>query len=402
MSGIGGTRSGNLRVAIVTPGLYPFVVGGIQRHSRMLAEHLSRLGVHVTVYHTAYQPEQAAAARRLDGCDPDVWRDIEAHFVPYPTPYRFPGHFVFDEARYSRAVLHRFQEIRPVSDFIYAEGFVGLAFVRARRSGQPLPPVGVIQHGYEMFQPTTSLHGLAAAIVMRSAAREIDRKADVVFAFSGRIRRIVDRLGRGSSRHVVELPNAVGESWLVDDATPPHPGPRRFVFVGRRERRKGYPELTEAIRRIAPSHARFTFVGDVPAAEQLKLPHVSYAGVITDTATIQGLLDAHDVLVCPSYAEGMPTVILEAMARGLAVLATDVGAVAELVDDEVGILIPRPQPATLLTALRRFIAMPDSQLATMKQAALARARRYTWPIVGAQTLAAIRTYLDSHQDERLQ
>ena len=43
--------------------------------------------------------------------------------------------------------------------------------------------------------------------------------------------------------------------------------------------------------------------------------------------------------MCPSYSEGMPNVIMEAMSRGLAIIATDVGAVSKLVDEENGWLI---------------------------------------------------------------
>ena len=55
----------------------------------------------------------------------------------------------------------------------------------------------------------------------------------------------------------------------------------------------------------------------------------------------------------PSLSEGMPTVILEAMARGKAVIATDVGAVSELVSEENGVLIQAGSVEELSNALTR-------------------------------------------------
>ncbi|MGB0418765.1 MAG: glycosyltransferase family 4 protein, partial [Opitutales bacterium] len=75
----------------------------------------------------------------------------------------------------------------------------------------------------------------------------------------------------------------------------------------------------------------FVFIGPIPKEKQLDLPWVQYRGSVSDQDALKAELDQGDVLVCPSYSEGMPTVILEAMARGLAIVATDVGATCELV-----------------------------------------------------------------------
>ena len=66
-------------------------------------------------------------------------------------------------------------------------------------------------------------------------------------------------------------------------------------------------------------------------------------------------MDVCDVLICPSYSEGMPNVILEGMSRGLAIIATDVGATDQLVDDTNGKLIKFENSKELMDDLYKLI-----------------------------------------------
>jgi len=377
-----------LRVALLTDGIHPFVVGGIQRHSRMLAEHLTRLGVRVRLFHTTTRADTVAAATNLDGCDPAVWNKIATEFVPYPKPGTMPGHYVGDSARYSEALLERFRPAAGECDFIYAQGFTGLAFVKARGRGDNLPPVGVNLHGYEMFQTPVGVRDRLSHMLLRPTARQLTRHADVVFSFPGRIRSIVNRIGVSPQATVCELPNGIDDAWLVDRSSPSH-RPRRFIFIGRNERRKAYPEIIRAIAAVPEALATFSFVGDIPEESRLDRGNITYHGRITEQKTLQSLLDASDVLMCPSHSEGMPTVILEALARGVAILATDVGSVAEMVDERVGILIPQPTAAGIRHAIDEFIAMSDESLDSMKAAGPQRAAGYAWETVARKTAAAI-------------
>ena len=61
-------------------------------------------------------------------------------------------------------------------------------------------------------------------------------------------------------------------------------------------------------------------------------------------------------MVCPSYSEGMPNVILEAMARGLAIIATDVGAIAEMVDSTNGILMANNKSPLIMSSIMAIIS----------------------------------------------
>lgn len=198
-----------MRVTLLTDGLHPYVVGGIQRHSRMLAEHLAIEGVDVTVFHTARRTSSAEAARTLAGLPGHIWRSIRVELVDYPPEGRYPGHYMGDSWRYSAALLARYRAAAIRSDFIYAQGFTGLAFVEARRRDSSLPPVGVNLHGYEMFQPTCGLRSFLAKLMLQRPARHVTQTADYVFSFSRKIRDIVERRLRVPRDRIIELPRAI-------------------------------------------------------------------------------------------------------------------------------------------------------------------------------------------------
>ena len=381
-----------LHVALLADGVYPYRLGGIQRHTRMLALHFAKAGVQVTLLHSADTPELRARAEALDDFPAEARSKIKSLVVVPPKAGRYPGHYLHDCQRYSRGLLDRYREENVGADFVYAQGLTGIAFGAARRGATDLPPVGVNQHGYEMFQKAANLRAWLEQFVLRGQVVALDRSADVVFTFPRKIRAIVERRCKVPSERLVEVPNAIDGSWIVAHRPAPT-AKRRFLFIGRHERRKGVPELIEAIAPLRASGVEFHFVGPIPEQLRLKRDDVVYHGTVTDTATLQGILDSSDVLLCPSFAEGMPTVVLEAMARGLAVIATDVGATAEWVGADNGVLLPFPDVGALRTAIERCIAMPVSELHRLQAASIAKAKECTWDLVTAKTIAAIQAQI---------
>ena len=377
-----------LHVALLADGVYPYRLGGIQRHTRMLALHFAKAGVQVTLLPSADTPELRARAEALDDFPAEARSKIKSLVVVPPKAGRYPGHYLHDCQRYSRVLLDRYRKENVGADFVYAQGLTGIAFGAARRGATDLPPVGVNQHGYEMFQKAANFRAWLEQFVLRGQVVALDRSADVVFTFPRKIRAIVERHCKVPSERLVEVPNAIDGSWIVAHRPAPT-AKRRFLFIGRHERRKGVPELLEAIAPLRASGVEFHFVGPIPETLRLKRDDVVYHGTITDTATLQGILDSSDVLLCPSFAEGMPTVVLEAMARGLAVIATDVGATAEWVGADNGVLLPFPDVGALRTAIERCIAMPVSELHRLQAASIAKARECTWDLITAKTIAAI-------------
>jgi sugar transferase (PEP-CTERM/EpsH1 system associated) len=152
----------------------------------------------------------------------------------------------------------------------------------------------------------------------------------------------------------------------------PFDGRGRFIVgtIGRMQPVKDQLTLARAFMRLVGSTERgaerlgLVLIGDGPLREQVgsELARAGMAGLAwlpgarSDTPE---LLRAFDVFVLPSLAEGISNTILEAMATGLPVVATNVGGNAELVRDGVnGTLVPRSDPAAMASAIERYRADP--------------------------------------------
>jgi glycosyltransferase involved in cell wall biosynthesis len=174
-----------------------------------------------------------------------------------------------------------------------------------------------------------------------------------------------DELGLADKRIVV-MHNAVpGPAALP---TRDVRGPCRLLFLGRMGAHKGVPVLLSALARLQLDERlawQATLVGDgeveATRAECQRLALVDRVQVLgwTDEAAVRTLLAASEVLVLPSRNEGLPMAILEAMAHGLAIVATPVGSITDAVrDGETGLLVPVDDPDALANALARLIGDP--------------------------------------------
>lgn len=218
--------------------------------------------------------------------------------------------------------------------------------------------------------------------MFRPFVRRILKKADIVQSLGGRLTDILRKVGIPEER-IMEIGIGIEESWVRESVAPPAEK-RVFTFVGRYERRKGVEEFSSAILKLVGSGKMiFNFVGPVPPNKQIQSPDVHYHGMLDSGEAIMSVLDVSDFLVLPSYAEGMPTVILEAMARGCAIIASDVGAVNEQVSSANGILMREPSVDEVVKALEDASAMPPNQLSAMKAASLKIvSERFLWqPLV---------------------
>jgi colanic acid/amylovoran biosynthesis glycosyltransferase len=143
------------------------------------------------------------------------------------------------------------------------------------------------------------------------------------------------------------------------------PGPE-LLFVGRLAEVKGVAVLLEALVEVSKAHpdVHLTVVGDGPERARFEARtarlglerHVTFAGYLSQ-AEVAAQLARTDVFVLPSYAEGVPVTLMEAMGAAVPVVATQVGGVSELVDHGSNGYVVRPgDPAPLADCLTRLIA----------------------------------------------
>jgi glycosyltransferase involved in cell wall biosynthesis len=156
---------------------------------------------------------------------------------------------------------------------------------------------------------------------------------------------------------------------------PPPPSEPRIVNVGRLDPSKGQLFLVEAAGRLAAEGMKFqlTLVGDGSMRpeierliEKLKLKdHVRLAGWMSNDQVRQEILNSR-AMVLPSFAEGLPLVIMEALALHRPVLSTYVAGIPELVTPGMcGWLVPPGSTAGLTAAMREVLTAPIEQLVKM-------------------------------------
>lgn len=181
-------------------------------------------------------------------------------------------------------------------------------------------------------------------------------------------------LGRIWRDYVTErIPEAGAQVTLLPNATAAF-GPRerqepiegerlRILFLGQLGARKGVADLISALAGIADLDAWETVIAGDGAVDEARrraaslgiASRIAFPGW-TDPAGTRHLLETSDILVLPSYDENLPMSVIEGMSAGLAVLATPVGAVEDiLADEQTGLLVAPGDVEALTRQLRRLV-----------------------------------------------
>ena len=149
---------------------------------------------------------------------------------------------------------------------------------------------------------------------------------------------------------------------------------RRLSCVGRLAPQKGLPLLVEAAAMLRDQREAFelVIVGDGPLRafletqiRRLRLSdQVSLVGA-KDSAGVRDALLSSRTMVLPSFAEGLPVVLMEALALGRPTITTSIAGIPELVDAKCGWLIPAGSAEALATAMKEALNAPTEQLRGM-------------------------------------
>lgn len=215
-------------------------------------------------------------------------------------------------------------------------------------------------------------------------------RCSILVALETRTERYLqDRVRRA---RVIQLANPVSAETFFG-VPPVRSGPAapvELLYVGWVVESKGICELLEAVAEL--SNVRLSLVGPEELEFQRKLaPIFEQLGdrvVRMGPCSHEGVIEAFsrsDIHVLPSHVEAFPFVVLEAMAAGRPVVATGVGAVAEIVRDGIDGFIVPPRDVSVLTA--RLLQLAEDPELRARMGASGRARveaRYTAPIVLGQ------------------
>jgi glycosyltransferase involved in cell wall biosynthesis len=186
---------------------------------------------------------------------------------------------------------------------------------------------------------------------------------------------------------------------FLDAPSIPPSFPRRLVCVARLSPEKGHTILLDAARRLAADGVDFELVlagdGDLRADIEAQIARGDLASKIRIIGWIDGDQVREEILVAralvlPSFAEGLPVVIMEAMALRRPAIATAVGGIAELVKPgDNGWLVPAGDADALTIAINECLNTPEGELGRMGEAAHERIAAHHDAGIEAQKLAEL-------------
>lgn len=358
-----------MRIGFFTP-TYPGVSGdgGIGTYTRDLAHGLSRLGVRVHVV----TPADGEAT--TDG--PVTVHPCRADHLPIADRL-FPGAGAC--WRVGRAV--RRVAKKEKLDLVEFPNWDGLGLVY-----QTMGPTATVVRLHTSSKETQIIDGLPDTRRLRwdvwREHRQARKAAALVTHSEAHRRAMADEVGVPEDRIAV-VPHGVPvfREWV---RPPRPPGPPTVVFLGRMERRKGTPELLQAVPQVLAKvpDARFVLIGsDRPHcpghrthADYLRheFPpevhqRVTLAGRLPQE-DVDRWLQTADVFVAPSLYESFGLVFPEAMRWGTPVVGTTAGGIPEVVKhEETGLLVPPGDATSLAAALIRLLT--DEPLRTKLGAA---------------------------------
>lgn len=260
------------------------------------------------------------------------------------------------------------------------------------------PPWSFTVHGSELHDNATFI-GLAEKI----------RRCTFAVAICSYLRAQIYRLIEHTQWHKVQVVHCGLEPAFHAGAAGGQATARRLVCVGRLSEEKGQLLLIDAAARLATQGEEFDLVlagdGELRAAIETQIVKSGLQDRIRITGWISGIQVREEILaaralVLPSFAEGLPIVLMEAMALRRPVIASCIGGIPELVrHGQDGWLVPTGDVGALLHAMRAALNAPTTVLADMGEAAHIRAlERHDVDVAACQLAKLFRTVNDYVDD----
>ena len=362
--------------------LYPHV-GGSETYVLELSKRLKKRGHEVLIVTSLLSGDQRNEV--IEGVD--VLR-LPGMYLP-KVPYFL---FTPELFRILLSLSKRFEILHSHVRFFFSTNCVALLrrirqqsrFVLTLHSTHPQPQLTFLKCFEKFYEKTVG--------------RFTVNNADCVIALDENVKQHVLSYGALEER-IVTIPNGVDTEIFAPVCVQRTGRPLKneekmstftVGYVGNLVKRKGVKYLIQGIHKLVPKYNfQLRIVGDGPLKMELQAlcselslsEFVSFEGAL-DKKLIPDFLRSVDVLVLPSLSEGMPTVVLEAMACGKAAIATDVGATRTVIDSpDVGILVPPQDPLAIKEALEKLITDEEKKIRMGKNARKKILSNYSWDAI---------------------
>ncbi len=374
---------------MLCPSAYAPHIGGVEELTHRLAVEYERQG-HAVLVLTARWPRELPAREVIGG--------VAVRRVDYVLPARRPQTLARFGALFPQRLLalsHLIGRFHP--DVVHIQCVAGQGlYLGLLREWLAFPLVVTLQgerraDAQQVYQRARIMEPMLARLL---------RRADYVTACSQATLDDVRDLWPGGANRAV-VPNGISLDEFDAGGAGPAPHPRPYIFAtGRQVRNKGFDLLIDAFAQVAARYPAVDLVlgGDGP--ERPALQAQAAAQGLDARVHLPGMLDRAQTVAyfrhslffaLPSRYEAFGITNLEAMAAGRAVVAAQVGGVAEVVQPgHTGLLVPPENPAALAAAL---VALLDDPV---RAAALGQAgreqviARYTWPAIARQYMQLYR------------
>lgn len=346
-----------MRILIFSP-YYPPHVGGLEAHAKELNDELCQKGLMVEVF-TPQLPSNAMAHERAGLVT--ITRFPAFEIIPnYPLPKFW--HPAFWQ------ILVGIKKTKPDIIISHTRFFITSLMALATAKLKKIPWVH-IEHGSDFVHLNSTFFRTIARFFDHTFGVMVLKSASTIVAVSQAsaafIRKISGQdsivIHRGFDRNYLTAfkPNTKIQTEYADAV--------RIAYIGRLIDGKGVIDLLRAVERIRQRNIHCFIVGDGPLRGDIE-SFIQENG-LEQIVTITGYLPFHeameiaaasDIVVNPSYTEGLPTVVIEAGLLGKAIVASDVGGTGEIVTNGVnGFLFKPADVESLVSKLEMLIDDPE-------------------------------------------
>ncbi|EGZ47606.1 glycosyltransferase family 4 protein [Neisseria wadsworthii] len=318
---------------------------------------------------------------------PEILQDVPTReklqaqgFILHNVPMQRTGTNPLEDLKTLLALRQLMQQIKPDYVLAYTIKPVIYGMLAAKSTGVPHRIALITGLGYAFQDTDNSAAKSWIRRITRGLYKQALASAEVTFFQNDDDQKLFADLGITSpGQHTI----VVNGSGVNTEKFSPQPLPEgneiHFLLIGRLLKDKGVREYVDAARKVKQKHphAVFNMVGFIDinpsSVTQTELDQwinegtIKFWGKLSD---VRPALNACHVFVLPSYREGTPRTVLEAMATGRAIITTDAPGCRQTVDDGYnGFLVPVQSSEKLAEAMERFITQPDL-IESMRQASL--------------------------------
>jgi glycosyltransferase involved in cell wall biosynthesis len=367
-------------------------LGGLEKFAADLHHQFGLNGHHVTVFtsdiapfHSGYQDCQLTPVYRYPAFD---------IIFGYPVPKIW-------SSKFWRLFLRTFKTKHDLvisSTRFFLSSLLALFYSKTTNT-----PWLHIEHGSDYVKSDNFFVSILARLYDESLGRLVLNLSDINIAPSTSAQKFINKF---DSRHCPTIYRGIHKK-EIDTVKPDttfknlYPNKTIITFAGRFIDGKGIPDFLIALSKIPSDKYVALLIGSGPLHEKLVAlaakhnisNQVIFSGQKTHNQTI-ALLKVSDILVNPSYNEGLPTTLLEACLSGCAVLATNVGGTPEIISHNKSGLLYAPHNRTSLSHhLLELLSNPTLRHKLSQNAISAVQRKFNWQKSYQQYMEAINTII---------